>query len=51
MFNRLDSINKISKFAEYKKDISKNSININIYILDITILINKNEYYIFANLY
>ena len=50
IFNRFNFINKISKFAKYKKK-SKKSIIINIYISSITILINKNKYYIFANLY
>ena len=51
IFNRFDFINKINKFKKYKKNILKNSIIINIYISNITILINKNKYYIFANLY
>ena len=51
ILNRFNFINKTNKFTKYKKDILKNSIIINIYILDISILINKNKYYIFANLY
>ena len=51
IFNRFYFINKINKFAKYKKNILKNSIIINIYISNITILIDKNEYYIFMNLY
>ena len=51
MLNRFNFINKINNFAKYKKDISENSIIIDIYISDIIILINKNEYYIFEDLY
>ena len=51
MLNRFNCINKINKFTKYKKDISENSIIIDIYFSNIMILINKNKYYIFADLY
>ena len=51
MLNRLDFINKMSRFTEYKKDISENSTIIDIYISSIIILINKNKHYILADLY
>ena len=51
MLNRFYFINKMSKLTKYKKYILKNSIIIDIYISNITILIDKNKHYIFANLY
>ena len=51
IFNRFYFINKANKLTKYKKNILKNSIIIDIYISNITILINKNKHYIFATLY
>ena len=50
IFNYLNSINKAYKFKKYKRYIYGNSIIINIYNLNITILTNKNKYYKFINL-